>query len=70
RWFCGLASNDAHCVPATTNALRRLRHHQTQHTCKQAEKQIQQRHFFRSIQNDAGQFALKKQFAGNDHQPQ
>ncbi|WP_461218585.1 hypothetical protein [Lapidilactobacillus salsurivasis] len=28
RWACGLASNDAHRVPATTNVLRRLRHHQ------------------------------------------
>ncbi|WP_461218584.1 hypothetical protein [Lapidilactobacillus salsurivasis] len=27
RWACGLASNDAHRVPATTNVLRRLRPH-------------------------------------------
>ncbi|WP_261807057.1 hypothetical protein, partial [Lapidilactobacillus luobeiensis] len=29
RALCGLAQNSVHCVPATTNALRRLRHHQT-----------------------------------------
>ncbi|WP_461218177.1 hypothetical protein [Lapidilactobacillus salsurivasis] len=28
RALCGLASNDAHRVPATTNVLRRLRPHQ------------------------------------------
>ncbi|WP_461219453.1 hypothetical protein [Lapidilactobacillus salsurivasis] len=27
RALCGLASNDAHRVPATTNVLRRLRSH-------------------------------------------
>ncbi|WP_164511222.1 hypothetical protein [Lapidilactobacillus achengensis] len=28
RRACGLAQNSAHCVPATTNVLRRLRPHQ------------------------------------------
>ncbi|WP_461219491.1 hypothetical protein [Lapidilactobacillus salsurivasis] len=27
RGLCGLAQNSAHRVPATTNVLRRLRHH-------------------------------------------
>ncbi|WP_461217978.1 hypothetical protein [Lapidilactobacillus salsurivasis] len=35
RGLCGLAQNSAHRVPATTNVLRRLRHHQTHQTCNQ-----------------------------------
>ncbi|WP_461218277.1 hypothetical protein [Lapidilactobacillus salsurivasis] len=27
RGLCGLAQNSAHCVPATTNVLKRLRPH-------------------------------------------